>query len=213
MFGQSHFFGDLFDIIQASGHRLSKVVLNCEEPPAPPGRPSFRTRLTRLPYAVETVNLADWTPAYGMRHVIGFSGRKMESLLALLRKFGLHYEPFVHPSAYLQCEAVLGEGAVVDARAIVGPWATIGPHAILNRGASVGHDSFVGRYSFVGPGAVLAGHVKLGEDVFVGAGATVIPDITIGDGAVIAAGAVVTKDVPPGVMVAGVPAVKKKTLA
>ena len=33
-----------------------------------------------------------------------------------------------------------------------------------------------------------------------------LPGVTIGDGSIVAAGAVVSKDVPPGVVVAGVPA-------
>lgn len=216
MFGHSNFFGDLFDILHASGLRLDRVVLNEAERPPIPGRPTLETRLGRLPYEVGVVNLADFRPGGFMggapKYVIGFSGAKMKPLLLDLRKWGLHFEPLVHPSALVQYGAELLEGAVLDARAIVGPWARIGKHGILNRGASVGHDAVVGAFSFVGPGAVLAGHVRLGEDVFVGAGVTVLPDVTIGDGAVVAAGAVVTRDVPPKVMVAGVPAVAKKSL-
>jgi sugar O-acyltransferase (sialic acid O-acetyltransferase NeuD family) len=212
MFGQSHFFGDLFDIISASGHKLSKVVFNCEEKPSP-GRPAFQVRRDRLPYPVETLNLEEFRPEiYREQYVVGFSGSKMEPLLLELRKFGLDFKPLIHPSACLQSGAELDAGVIVDARAIVGPWARIERHVILNRGASIGHDSVVGAYSFVGPGAVLAGHVKLGVGVFVGAGATVIPDVMIGEGAVVAAGAVVTKDVPPKVMVAGVPAAVKASL-
>lgn len=54
--------------------------------------------------------------------------------------------------------------------------------------------------------------VKIGKDVWIGANATILPGITIGDYSVIAAGSVVTKDVPSGVVVAGVPAIIKKTL-
>ena len=41
---------------------------------------------------------------------------------------------------------------------------------------------------------------------YVGAGALILPGVTVGEHAVVAAGAVVTKDVPPGTLVAGVPA-------
>lgn len=47
---------------------------------------------------------------------------------------------------------------------------------------------------------------KFGSNVMIGAGAKVIGGITIGDDVTIGANAVVTKDVPPGVVVAGVPA-------
>ncbi len=40
----------------------------------------------------------------------------------------------------------------------------------------------------------------------IGSGATILCGVTIGEGAIVGAGAVVTKDVPPGMVVAGVPA-------
>lgn len=46
----------------------------------------------------------------------------------------------------------------------------------------------------------------IGDNVFIGAGAKIIGDVVIGDGAVIGANAVVTHNVPPGAVVAGVPA-------
>ncbi|HEY5228112.1 MAG TPA: acyltransferase [Opitutaceae bacterium] len=54
--------------------------------------------------------------------------------------------------------------------------------------------------------SLVAKPVAIGRNVWVGAHAVVLPGVTIGDGAIIAAGAVVTRDVPPGDIVAGVPA-------
>lgn len=48
--------------------------------------------------------------------------------------------------------------------------------------------------------------VEVGDDCWIGANASVLGGVTIGTGAIIGAGAVVTKDVPPGAIVAGVPA-------
>ncbi|MBU3548020.1 acyltransferase [Polynucleobacter sp. P1-05-14] len=48
--------------------------------------------------------------------------------------------------------------------------------------------------------------VNIGDGVWIGMNATILKGVNIGDGAIVAAGAVVTSDVPPGAMVAGVPA-------
>ena len=49
--------------------------------------------------------------------------------------------------------------------------------------------------------------LKIGDRVWIGADALIVEWVSvIGDGAVVAAGAIVTKEVPPGVLVAGVPA-------
>lgn len=50
------------------------------------------------------------------------------------------------------------------------------------------------------------GKVDIKDNCFIGYNATVMPNVTIGPNSIVAAGAVVTKDVPPGTIVAGVPA-------
>lgn len=53
--------------------------------------------------------------------------------------------------------------------------------------------------------------IRIGRDCWIGANAVILAGVSVGDGAVVAAGAVVTRDVPSGAVVAGVPAVIKKT--
>lgn len=211
MFGTSHLFGDFFDLIHDSGGRLRKIVINVPEKPWA-GRLSIQERLYRLPYAVEIQSAADWKPDPDCEHVVGFSRRIMVPMLEDLqgRQGRIPFKPLIHSKAVIQYGARFGDGAIVNAGAILGSWAEIRAHSIVNRGANVGHDCIVSEYSFLAPGATLCSHVRIGENVFVGAGAIVLPDVHVGDNAVIAAGAVVLENVPPGAMVAGVPAVIKK---
>jgi maltose O-acetyltransferase len=48
--------------------------------------------------------------------------------------------------------------------------------------------------------------VVIDDNVWIGSGAIVLPGVFIGRDSVVAAGSVVTRDVPPGCLVAGVPA-------
>lgn len=50
------------------------------------------------------------------------------------------------------------------------------------------------------------GRIVVGDDAWIGASVTILPGVRIGEGAIVGAGSVVTKDVPPGQIVAGVPA-------
>ena len=47
---------------------------------------------------------------------------------------------------------------------------------------------------------------RVEENACIGSNATILAGVTIGSGSLVGAGAVVTRDVPPGVIVAGVPA-------
>lgn len=53
--------------------------------------------------------------------------------------------------------------------------------------------------------------IRIGRDCWLGANAIILAGVSIGDGAVIAAGAVVREDVPAYVVVAGVPAIIKRS--
>jgi serine O-acetyltransferase len=73
-------------------------------------------------------------------------------------------------------------------------------------------ESRIGRDVLISPGVVIGGRSKLagapviGDRVKIGAGAKILGPVKVGAGAHVGANAVVLHDVPPGAVVAGVPA-------
>ena len=95
-----------------------------------------------------------------------------------------------------QCFLHAAGGIQVGARVGLGP----GCRIITSSHALAGRDSPI----MDGPLALAA--VTLEDGCDIGVSAVVLPGVTIGRGAQVGAGAVVTRDVPPGAIVAGIPA-------
>jgi serine O-acetyltransferase len=88
----------------------------------------------------------------------------------------------------------------------------IGPGLVVSHGFAsivvaerIGADCLISQQVTVG-WTDRGGPPVIGDRVRIGAGALVLGPISVGDDAVVGAGAVVIEDVPPGVVVAGVPA-------
>jgi UDP-3-O-[3-hydroxymyristoyl] glucosamine N-acyltransferase len=67
---------------------------------------------------------------------------------------------------------------------------------MVNTNAVVSHDCEIGEYTHIAPGALLAGHVHVGERTLVGMGVTITIGIKIGSGVRIGNGAIVLANVP-----------------
>lgn len=90
---------------------------------------------------------------------------------------------------------------------IIGP-VTIGNHVNLAQGITITalNHNFSDTSLRIDEQGITTRQVTIADDVWIGANAVVLPGVTIGSHSVVAAGAVVNKDVPPGHIVAGVPA-------
>ena len=84
---------------------------------------------------------------------------------------------------------------------------TIGPRTwLLKNGTHVGHDAIIGADCVIACGAIIGGHVEIGDRAFVGLNATIAPFRKIGEDAIVEQMANVTRDVPAGARVGGNPA-------
>lgn len=216
IFGVSNILSDLFDCALANKITLGKIVIDLPEE-CGERDVSLLARLAALDgvCAAPTVeHLDDFTPEKGELYLLGPTTPTRAALADKLReRFGLRFHVLVHPSAYVSPLATLAEGVFVGAGSVIGPGARLAEHVFVNRGVTIGHDTHIGAFSRIQPGSNVGGLSRIGSGVTVGIGATLIERLTVGDHAFIGAGSVATSDIPANVLVVGIPARFKKSLA
>jgi acetyltransferase EpsM len=103
-----------------------------------------------------------------------------------LRGLGARFLSAVHPEAYVSGAAVVGDGCVVAAAAVVHPDAAVGSHcflgpmSVVDRDAEVGAGTWISAGAIVGPGARVGARVALGQNSSVGRKAVVDGDVEVG---------------------------------
>lgn len=96
-----------------------------------------------------------------------------------IRALGGQFVTAVHPLAYVSEVAVVGDGTVVAAGAVVHPDAAVGSHcyvgpgAVIDRDAEVGAGAWISAGAVVGSGARIGARANLGNNACVGRKATV----------------------------------------
>jgi phenylacetic acid degradation protein len=135
--------------------------------------------------------------------------------------------PVVHPSAFVHPSAVLIGDVIVGERAYVGPCASLRGdfgRIVVEAGANIqdccmlhgfpGKDTVVGEDATIGHGATLHGCV-IGRGALVGMNSVVNDNAEVGEDAIVAAMAFVRAEarVPPRTLVAGIPAKPMRELS
>lgn len=123
-------------------------------------------------------------------------------------------EARIEPGAIIRDMVKIGKNAVIMMGAVINIGAEIGENTMIDMNAVIGARAKIGKNVHVGAGSVIAGVLEppssvpviIDDGVLIGANAVVLEGVHVGQNAVVAAGSVVIEDVPPGMVVAGVPA-------
>src|ERR1035437_9169209 len=110
----------------------------------------------------------------------------------------------------IQVGANIGSRCKISSHTFICEGVTIEDEVFIGHGVMFTNDRFPrattedGRLQ--GPADWKVEATRVGYRASIGSNVTILCGVTIGEGATVGAGAVVTRDVPPGVVVAGVPA-------
>ena len=193
----------LTSLIHLLGGRVSATLdINPDTPPILGARAYYGSDALSL-WLDETADPHRYTG------VICIGGGRGADRLYAVEKFratGLCLNSLIHPQAFVDKTASIGEGSHILAGAVVGAQACIGSGCIVNHNASIDHESTVADGVHIAPGATVCGLVQIDTSAFIGAGAVILPRLRIGAHAVVGAGAVVTRSVAAHAVVAGNPA-------
>lgn len=110
------------------------------------------------------------------------------------------------PSALLDYNVIIEEGAQIMKGAIINAHARIGKQSIVNTGSIIEHHVNLEYGTEIGPGSTLCGRVTVKKYTWICSGVTILPRLKIGKNSIVGAGAVVTKDIANNSIYAGVPA-------
>jgi sugar O-acyltransferase (sialic acid O-acetyltransferase NeuD family) len=117
-------------------------------------------------------------------------------IFELLEGAGFTFPVLSHPRATVEPSAKVGDGVQVFANAYIGSETILQSRCMVNTNAVVSHDCEIGAYTHIAPGALLAGHVHVGEQTLIGMGVTTAIGVKIGSGVRIGNGAIILADVP-----------------
>lgn len=120
-----------------------------------------------------------------------------KSVFSFLKKKGINICSYVHPSAVIAKNAILGEGNIILERTVLQPCAELGDGNIIWSNVNISHHDKIGDFNYFSPGTTIAGRVSIGDLNFFGANSTVSNDICVPEKCLIGAGAYLNQNLQP----------------
>lgn len=113
-----------------------------------------------------------------------------------VRDAGFTMPTYVHPSANIASDVLLGENCLVLENCVVQMGGCLGDNVHVWSGSHVGHGATVGSHAFISSQVVLAGHSTIGAESFLGANSSVREAVVLGESCLVGIGAVALRSLP-----------------
>lgn len=111
-----------------------------------------------------------------------------------LKKDGFIIGSYIHPTAHIAKNAVIGQGNIIMENATIQPFTRIGDCNFFFENTCISHHSTVGSFNWFAPGASTGGEVTIGDLSFFGINCTVKSEITVSNSTLVGAGAYCAMD-------------------
>ena len=130
------------------------------------------------------------TEDFGIIICIGYNEMNLirKHIYEKCKKYGYKIMSYVHSSAIIAKNAILGEGNIILERAVIQPFVKIGIGNIIWSNANISHDDTIGNFNFFAPASTLAGNVKVGNNCFFGNNCTIRNGVRVADFSLVGAG-------------------------
>lgn len=140
-------------------------------------------------------------PSHNYDVMLGIGYSKMntvrEKLFQDSKAKGYFIASFVHPTAIISKDAVLGEGNIIMEGSIIQPFVNIGHANQIWCHVTIAHNNKIGNYNVMAGRASTAGYSIIGNNCFIGNNSTISDHVTIADFSLVGAAALVKRDTAP----------------
>jgi len=126
-------------------------------------------------------------------------------LFTKLKKIGFELPNIIHPTVFIEKNAIIGSGNHIAMGANIGSLVKIKDNCIIY-GSTIEHETIIENNVFIAPSVSIAGRVRLCDSCFIGIGSSIKEKLTIGKKAIVGAGSVVINNIDENLKVVGIPA-------
>lgn len=114
---------------------------------------------------------------------IGYTemGELRKRVFEQCKDWGYSFANYIHPSAIVSSDTILGEGNIILENVIIEPDVTIGNSNLIFGGCQIGHDSVIKNYTTFASRVLVSSSDHIGNHCYLGDGSVVSPDVVLED--------------------------------